>query len=55
MIELKIHDVIHNEIDEKPDNVENYIENYILTTGMCKTVQDVRVAWGIQIHLYLFI
>lgn len=46
MIELKIHDVIHNEIDEKPSNIEDYIEEYILTTGMCKSVKNVRVAWG---------
>jgi hypothetical protein len=42
MIELKIHDVLHNELDEKPDSPEEYVKGYIRSGN----VKDLRIEWG---------
>ena len=42
MIELKIHDVLHNELKEKPESPEEYVKGYIQSGD----VKDVRIQWG---------
>lgn len=42
MIELKINNVYHNELDKKPNDIEKYIKEYIRIGN----VEDLNVMWG---------
>lgn len=46
MLEVKIHDVLHDETDSVPNNIESKIEKWIESPTKSYEVHDVRVAWG---------
>ena len=46
MLQIKIHNVLHDERDSTPSNIETVIAEWIESSHRNVEVEDVRVAWG---------